>query len=283
MKSEGIAMAVAFGVSLASNALFASGLVSNKSIGQISNENPTFVTPDGLTFSIWGVIYSLESLMVVMMSLNPSSLQELFTSTDTVMGMSLRWRLTVAFLLNAIWLPAYVSLESFYLSFVIIVAYLIALGTAYSSLNPLAHASVHQWITVGAGVSCNISWVVVATCANFFNVLGHNGIIDENGVEGSVMLALLAVFGVTTVSVVQGLLSLDPAWPAVGAWALAGIYRTQTYPNPDRFPLASQSRTLAAAAFYCSIALGIVSVLTLIRFALAKKATQGILIPNPIE
>ena len=33
--------------------------------GDISDQFPTYVTPDGLTFAVWGVIYTLELLLVI--------------------------------------------------------------------------------------------------------------------------------------------------------------------------------------------------------------------------
>jgi len=271
MNVQALAMAVAFGISLASNVVFSAGFVGDKQIGQISNENPTFVTPDGLTFSIWGVIYSLELIMVLIVNCKPSDhIQELFSATDRITGVSTSMKLIAAFALNAAWLPAYVYLENFYLSLVILVLYLIALLSAYASLNAFAALSIAEWLAFGSGVSCNISWAIVACSANLMNVLGKSGIIDENGVAGSILLALIVLYSVAILSSVMGFALLDAAWPAVGAWALGGIYRMQSNPNPKEFPVSSQSELLKSTAFWSSIALGIVSVLSFIRFATIK-------------
>lgn len=80
---EKIAVLVSFIFSLAINGLFSSGEVTGKSIGDISNEYPTYawapeilgcngseVTPDGVTFSIWAVIYTLELILAAWSSLS---------------------------------------------------------------------------------------------------------------------------------------------------------------------------------------------------------------------
>ena len=58
---EKVLVVVTFVISLAVNGLAASG-VFGQSIGAISDQYPTYVTPDGLTFLIWSVIYTLEWL-----------------------------------------------------------------------------------------------------------------------------------------------------------------------------------------------------------------------------
>jgi len=275
-------MAVAFGLSLVSNVVFGAGLIGGKNVGQISRENPTFITPDSMTFAIWGVIYSLELLMVVIANTTASSrFQGLLSGPPG--GLQPVVMMTIAFVFNGLWLPAYVYLENFELSFVILAAYLVALLAAYRTLNPLAAASVPEWVSYGAGISCNISWAIVATSANLFNVLGGLGIIDANGVAGTVVLAQLVIGAATVVATVVAVNLLDTAWPAVGAWALMGVYRMQLNPNPNEFPVASQSQLLAAAAFYSSIALAVIAVGAFIRFAVTRMSKNRSLLLNPIE
>ena len=42
------------------NGLASAGLLGGKTNKQISDENPTYLSPDGQTFAIWGIIYTLE-------------------------------------------------------------------------------------------------------------------------------------------------------------------------------------------------------------------------------
>lgn len=41
--------------------------------------------------------------------------------------------------------------------------------------QPAEASSFCEWLTFCAGIACNASWVVVATCANAFTVLGQLG------------------------------------------------------------------------------------------------------------
>ena len=42
------------------NGLASAGLLGGKTNKQISTRNPTYLSPDGQTFAIWGIIYTLE-------------------------------------------------------------------------------------------------------------------------------------------------------------------------------------------------------------------------------
>ena len=54
--------AATFVVVLALNGLAGSGKLTGTSIGAVSNDFPTYITPAGYAFSIWGVIYTCMSL-----------------------------------------------------------------------------------------------------------------------------------------------------------------------------------------------------------------------------
>ena len=62
---EKILVVVVYVVSLVINGLAASGVLSGLPIGEVSAQYPTYVTPDNLTFLVWSVIYTLESLECV--------------------------------------------------------------------------------------------------------------------------------------------------------------------------------------------------------------------------
>ena len=61
-----ISVVAAFGLMVVSNFLStATKLLNNTDNAQISRENPTYLSPDGATFSIWGLIYLFEAILVV--------------------------------------------------------------------------------------------------------------------------------------------------------------------------------------------------------------------------
>jgi len=254
-----LGVAVSFGVSIASNGLAATGIIGKASIGQISDENPTYVTPDGLTFSIWSVIYILETVLVIA-QYNPSQhAEELLGQKCPLTGLTVRWRLIFAFLANAVWLPVYVNLY-FLVALIIIVIYLAALISVYSSLNPRVTESFCEWLLFAAGIACNSSWVVVATSANLFTVAGDFGWKDSFGVAGSPVAALVVVVLVAILGSGMALFNTDLAWSLVAAWAIAGVYRMQTIPDPDSFPVEAMSSILATGAMWSTAGVLLASV-----------------------
>merc|ERR1740121_2599297 len=90
-------------------------------IADISREFPTYVTPDGLTFSIWGVIYLLQLILTVAQCCASWDAEQRLFCRGGV-----RYRIALAFFLNGIWLPTYSS-KYFALSLLIIIAYFAAL------------------------------------------------------------------------------------------------------------------------------------------------------------
>eukprot|EP00440_Ansanella_granifera_P010799 gb/GFBE01011715.1/.p1 GENE.gb/GFBE01011715.1/~~gb/GFBE01011715.1/.p1 ORF type:complete len:292 (+),score=51.59 gb/GFBE01011715.1/:1-876(+) len=249
-----LGVAVSFVLSIVSNALSATGVFADKNIGEISDEYPTYVTPDGQTFSIWAVIYSLETLLVVAQYMPSEHAEELLQQKCPLTGLPVRWRLIGAFLANAIWLPFYVNLH-FSIALVIIVIYLSLLVSVYSALNPRTTTqSFCEWLLYAAGIACNGSWVVVATSANAFTVAGESlGWKDSFGVAGTPMAALAVVVAVAVLGSVMALANYDLAWSLVAAWAIAGVYRTQTIEDPESFPVDAMSASLASAAKWSSL------------------------------
>eukprot|EP00931_Biecheleriopsis_adriatica_P051576 TRINITY_DN29931_c0_g1_i1.p1 TRINITY_DN29931_c0_g1~~TRINITY_DN29931_c0_g1_i1.p1 ORF type:complete len:298 (+),score=64.47 TRINITY_DN29931_c0_g1_i1:78-971(+) len=255
-----LGVALSFAISIVSNALSATGVIGKQNIGQISDDNPTYVTPDGLTFSIWGVIYTLETVLVVAQYIPSEHAEELLGQECPLTGLTVRGRLILAFLANAIWLPFYVNLY-FSIALIIIFVYLGALISVYTALNPTKTESFCEWLLYAAGIACNGSWVVVATSANSFTVAGEFGWKDEFGVAGTPLAALVVVVLVAILGSAMALFNKDLAWSLVAAWALAGVQRMQTIPDPERFPVDAMNSSLAAGAKWSMVGVVIASVL----------------------
>ena len=58
------AVVAAFVVMVMSNVMASKKLFGGKDNKELSDENPTYLSPDGATFAIWGMIYLLELLVV---------------------------------------------------------------------------------------------------------------------------------------------------------------------------------------------------------------------------
>lgn len=251
VSGSAVCLAIAFVVSIAFNGLAAAG-VFGKGIGEISDENPTFITPDGITFSVWGLIYTLLAILVSAQFCPSDSAEDLLAQTSAVGDLDVRQRLVIAFLLNAIWLPVYVN-EWFWIALAIIVLYLVALVSVYMNLNTKRTSSFFEWLAYAAPIATNSSWVTVATLANTFTCLGAAGWKDEYGVAGSVPAAIAVVILVAMLASWLAFSNRSVMWSSVAAWALMGIYRMQTIPDAESFPVEAMSSTLAYTALTCAV------------------------------
>uniref|UniRef100_A0A7S2B2D6 Transmembrane protein n=1 Tax=Alexandrium andersonii TaxID=327968 RepID=A0A7S2B2D6_9DINO len=246
-----IAVICSYVVMVLSNVLASKKAFGGKDNKQISDEHPTFVSPDGPTFAIWGIIYLFETVTVIAQAFPSDSTEELLGQRCPLTGLDVRERLVAAFLTNAIWLPVFNN-ERFWSALVIMVVYLGFLLGIYTDVNVTTTTGIYDRLCFVTGITMNASWIVVATMVNTFFCLGEVGWKDEHGAAGSVPAAILAVVVVAVLGAGMALVRCELAWAFVSAWALRGIFRMQTVPDKVRFPLASMSSTLGSCARWCS-------------------------------
>ena len=86
------ANAASFIACLVFNALAGSGKLTGTSIGQVSALFPTFITPAGFAFSIWGVIYTCMALLVLFsFTAQGQRSERLFHQGATARGGGIGW------------------------------------------------------------------------------------------------------------------------------------------------------------------------------------------------
>lgn len=250
---------------------------------EISDQNPTFVTPDGFTFAIWGLIYTLEAVLVfaqVYWADHPET-QRLMGQLCPLTGLDVRVRLIIAFAANGIWLPVFNN-EWFGAGLVIMVFYYSFLLGVYYSLSS-ASQNLTQAVVYVSGISMNTSWITVATVLSVFFCAGKAGWRDTNGVAGSPLAAKAVAVSVTLVAVGCLMRCQDLAWAFTAAWALRGIFRMQTQDDNGspidslkkplmtdnvRFPIGSLNESLglfARKASYSVILAMLVSAIYFLR------------------
>lgn len=258
--AEAWAVVAAFALMAVGNFLAMKKVFGGKDNKQISDEHPTYVSPDGPTFAIWGLIYLLELVLVVAQFFPSDSASELLGRQCPLTGLNVRERLVLAFLANGIWLPVFNN-ERFWAGLGIMAVYLALLLSVYSDLNVSSTSGLLESVTLTAGIAMNTSWIIVAFIVSIFFCGGLAGWQDEHGVAGSVPAAIGVVLLVAALGCERAVLGGDVAWAFVAAWALRGIFRMQTVPDKIRFPLGAMNATLGSVARACCMAVAAVLVL----------------------
>lgn len=210
---------VAFAAVLLINYLSNALPINGRTAGEISDALPSFFTPAGYTFSIWGLIYLALTGFIVY--------QALPAQRNAAFQQRIGWLFIVSSIANIGWLFAW-HYGYYVVSVVFMLALLVTLITIYLRLRigrPQATTNWQQKLFVHVPFSLYMGWITVATIANIASVsayLGWNGFGIGGPVWAVIMMAVAAV--------VVGLLFLqrsDPAYSGVLIWALFGIRAAQ--------------------------------------------------------
>lgn len=217
------------------NALPINGITS----GAVSDRFPTFVTPAGYVFAIWGVIYALLAVFVGWQAL-PAQRHD-----------GRLQRLGIAFaascLCNAAWLFAWHHLQ-IALAWTLIVALLVALIVCYERLRGPVGSRV-EWLAVRLPFSVYLGWVTVATIANTA-ILAVDADID--GGAAAPLWGVLALAAATVVGMLMLVRRGDVAFALVLVWAFVGIAVAQ----------ADRSRLIVIVAGTAAALLGAAAAVT---------------------
>lgn len=241
-----------------SNSMSQQRVLAAKDNQQISNEHPTYISPDGMTFAVWGVVY-LFLLAITVAQFFPSERTDaLLGQTCSLTGLNVRWRLALAFTLNGVWLPIFNN-ERFWEALVVMTGYLLVLLSIYSDLNAGVAEGTQEALIFTAGVAMNTSWILIAFMINAFFCASLVGWKDPHGVAGSVEAGMGAVLLVALLGIERAWRGGDLAWALVAAWGIRGIYRMQTVPDKARFPIPALNPDLAAVARMCSFLVGFIA------------------------
>jgi len=226
----------------------ATKLYNNTTNMEISSQNPTTLTPDGLTFSVWGPIYLLELCLVM---------YQCRAGIDCFPGNARNW-LSAAFILNAGWLPFF-AYHLWWLSLMTIIAYGGALRQAYVHMRVQYHgpARITDKIFGFAAVSMNLAWVVIATLLNVSIVFRNSNIVTtyhgKTLVGGNLDWAIACIVLATTIAFYLLLEHGDFVYAVTTAWALFGIYRMQTQAQAIWAASAAGALCIASTVYMAAI------------------------------
>lgn len=215
LKGLQIGNVIAFVVVLTVNALSNALPLNGRTAGEISDALPSYFTPAGYTFSIWGVIY-LALLGFVIYQALPAQREQPFLG-------KIGWLFAASSAANSAWIFSW-HYGSYLLSVLLMAALLLTLIGIYVRLDNGRRQpgrSAAELLLVQVPFSLYLAWITVATIANIASVLGYYG-WNGFGIEGQVWSVIMML----TAVLVAGLLLIsrrDLGYAGVLVWALMGI------------------------------------------------------------
>jgi benzodiazapine receptor len=235
----------AFGLTVLVNGLAGSTtILGGKLTAEISDANPTLITPAGYVFSIWGVIYILLGIFVVFQAL-PSQKGEDYQKR-------IGWLFVLSSLLNIGWLFLW-QFEYLSLSVVLMFLILLTLIAIYLRLRiGKSTVSLREKLAVHLPFQVYLGWITIASIANVSVTLvsmGWDGfgISQETWATLIVIVALLITLLVITTR-------NDVAYGLVIIWAFVGIAVKQSG-NQNIVTLTEISAIIVAIALATSVIL----------------------------
>ena len=214
-KSLGIANILAFIGVIIVNVLSNVLPLNGRTAEQLSDALPSYFTPTGYTFSIWGLIYTTLLGYIIYQAL-PSQKERPFQA-------QIGWLFVVSSAANAGWLFAW-HYGAYALSVLVMLIMLVTLIMIYLRLD-IGHTNpnltLKDRLFVHLPFSLYLGWITVATIANIASVAAHFG-FDGLGIAGPTWSAIMMLIAV----VVAGVLLFNRrnlAYAGVLIWALFGI------------------------------------------------------------
>jgi benzodiazapine receptor len=219
-------------------------ILGGKLTAEISDANPTLITPAGYVFSIWGIIYILLGAFVVFQAL-PSQQGKGFQK-------SVGWLFVLSSIANIVWLFLW---QFEYLSFSVVVIFLLlaTLILIYLRLNIGKSAvSLREKLAVHVPFSVYLGWITIASIANMSVFL-----VSENwdgfGIGAETWATLIIVVALILTVLVLATRK-DIAYSLVIIWALVGIAVKQSG-NQNIVTLTEASAIIVLVALAATILL----------------------------
>ncbi len=181
--------------------------MNNRTTGQISDQYDNLFTPSGVTFSIWGVIYVLLSLVVIYLLFKPNSFFENQVHFNIIL------LLTALSFFNGIWIVLW-DFDKIFLSLIVMTFMLMTLGLLFT----LTSASE---TLIKITVSIYFGWISVAMIANVAVLLTKYS-FSGFGIRPIYWLLFVLVFCVI-ISILVLLLTRNTIFVFVIIWAYLGI------------------------------------------------------------
>jgi benzodiazapine receptor len=227
---------------LAGSTTFLGGKVT----ADISNANPTLITPSGYVFAIWGVIYVLLGAFVIYQAL-PSVREKLFQER-------IGWLFALSSALNILWLFAW-QYEFLSLSVVIMFLLLLTLILIYIRLD-IGNRIVErrERLAVQLPFSVYLGWITIATIADVSATLVSLR-WDGLGI-GPETWAIVIILIALVIAILMAVRRRDVAYELVIIWAFIGIAVNQS---------SNQSIAIVISVCVIAILVALVSSIFLVK------------------
>ena len=216
-KNLQLANLIGFALTVALNILANTLPINGISTGEVSALYPTFFTPAGITFAIWGVIYLLLGLFVIYQA------RDLLTTRKMDMPFlyKIGWWFAISSMLNIFWILAW-HYQQILLSLIIMLALLSSLIIIYTRLGTGKNlkSSLDRFI-VHVPFSIYLGWITIATVANISVYLVHINWIQ--GGLGEVIWTVAVIIISTAIALMVYVTRRDLFYIGVVLWAFMGI------------------------------------------------------------
>ncbi|MFZ1249344.1 MAG: TspO/MBR family protein [Candidatus Saccharimonadales bacterium] len=210
----------------------------------ISDRFPNLFAPAGITFGVWGVIYTLLLGFIAYSFGFQRSKKTPLTNQQLLYVVQL---LTLNMALNGLWLLTWQH-KVLWLSVLLMIGLLVTLIKIVGSLRPVKLENA-EYVLAKLPFSIYFGWITVATIANITTWLVSiqwNGFGVRDGVWMVAVLLVGAVIGIVT-----ALRNRDAAYLSVFVWAYAGILLKHLSPSGFKgmYPSTIITLTICLAVF----------------------------------
>lgn len=193
-------------------------LIGGNTTAEISDANPTLITPAGYVFSIWGVIYLLLAIFVVSQALPGERTKEFREKIG--------YLFVISCILNIIWLFLW-QFEYLPLSVVVMFLLLTSLILIYLRLGiGKVKVKLREKIAFHIPFSVYLGWITIATIANVAATLVSIN-WDGFGVGAETWAIIIALIALL-IALLVVLTRRDVAYGLVVIWAFLGIAVNQS-------------------------------------------------------
>ena len=200
------------------------------SIGEISKNNPTYLTPDTITFIIWSFIYFFQLLLVI------------YQCGSENLSKIIRILLIIAFISNGIWCIFWYN-GYWWLQFVDIYIYFMSLSYIYIINIRRYELNWKTFFSVVA-ISINLPWCL------FASVISLTVALQNNNYTITETWAIVWIIIITVISNLIIIKNFDFIFGLIVVWALSGICRNQNI-ETSTLPLQLISENVFITSLAC--------------------------------